>query len=47
MEVVSNIEKRTVCNMAADDKGRFANGWAFAEGAQLTVTVQCMTLRID
>ena len=47
MEVVSNKGKKTVSNMAADDKGRFANGWAFAEGAQLTVTMQCMTLRID
>ena len=34
MEVVSNTGKETVSNMAADDKGRFANGWAFAEGAQ-------------
>ena len=47
MEVVSNIEKETLSSMAADDKVRFANGWAFAEGAQLTVTMQCMTLRID
>jgi hypothetical protein len=37
----------TVSNMTADDRGWFAQGWVFAEGAELTVTVQCMTLRID
>ena len=47
MEVLSHIGKETVSNMVANDKGRFANSWAVAEGAQLIVTVQCMTLRID
>ena len=37
----------TVSNMTADDRGWFARGLAFVEGAQLTATVQCMTLRID
>ena len=37
----------TVSNMTADDRGWFARGLAFVKGAQLTVTVQCMTLRID
>jgi hypothetical protein len=37
----------TVSNMTADNKGWFARAWTFAEGAELTVTVQCMTLVID
>ena len=34
MEVVSNRGKKTVSNIAADDKSRFANGWSFAEDAR-------------
>jgi hypothetical protein len=39
----------TVSIMTADDRGWFARGWAhnIGEGVQLTVTVQCMTRRID
>jgi hypothetical protein len=37
----------TVSNMSADNKGWFAAGYTFADGAELTATVQCMTLRID
>jgi hypothetical protein len=33
--------------MSADNKGWFAAGYTFADGAELTATVQCMTLRID
>jgi hypothetical protein len=40
MRVVSNMSKETVSSMAADDKVRFANGWALLQGAQRTVTVQ-------
>ena len=37
----------TVSNMAADDRGWSARAWTFSGGAELTVMVQCMTLRID
>ena len=37
----------TVSDMTADDRGWFARAWTFAEGAQLSATVQCMTRVID